>query len=764
MAMEILKKHFTYFEELSDSLFIVDLNGKILDFNKQAYESLGYTKNELKKLKISDIDIHETDCSVDEKISMFKKNVFIKFQTKHVRKDGSLIDVLVKIKPISVEEKSYFLCIIQDISEIIAKTERLEILVEKLEKTQTELIEKCSFTESLINTAQTIILVLDCNGKIVRFNPYMEKISGYKLAEVNGKDWFATFLPGKDRARIRENFKSIIAGTSIVNNINPILTKERQIRNIIWNSKALINSENNIIGTLSIGIDFTERSKLEEELQYFKKAVENSTDGIAMATPEGKHFYQNNAFGRLFGKSVEEIEGKSGPPGTVYVDESIGREVFKTTMLGNSWIGDVEMFDKNKNVLNIFLRGYSIKDTNNKVIGIVGVHTDVTAYKKYEEQLKTTNIKLEKSNNIKSKFLSHMNHEIRTPLNGILGIVDILQDTKLSDEQRELLDVVKESSNNLLNIAVQTLDYSRLESGSIQLNNELFDINSLLDEINFLFKVEADNKSLEFYLLRKQFFPYILIGDVLKLKQIIINLCNNAIKFTHKGKITLAVSVVEETTSDVNIKFSVTDTGIGILEENKEKLFKKFSQINPSSRKYAGVGLGLSISKELVELMEGIIGVDSTTSNGSEFWFTIPFKKDKDISSNNQQLQIKKDTKILIAEDNIINTLIEEKLLKNLGFKNIDTVVNGKEAVKVYKKNDYDIILMDCLMPEMTGIKAAKKIRKIEKNKSHIPIIAVTANGKEWDKDKCIKAGMDDYIEKPISKELLVKILSKYLV
>ncbi len=642
----MLNKYFKYFEELSDSLVIVEPEtSKIVDFNKQAYKYLGYTKEEFIKLKISDIDYYDSDQDINNKKVTFEKNTFTEFQTKHIRKNGALCDVIVKVKRIEIEEKAFFLVIIHDISELNKKTKQLERAIDGYRKQHRKLIEQFDFTESLINTAETIILVLDSKGNIVRFNPYMEKLSGYKLDEVKGKNWFSTFLPKRKQKKVQEAFNHVIMDIDVNGTVNPIITKSGTKKDIIWYNTVLKARDNTIKGILSIGIDHTERKKLEEKLRR-------------------------------------------------------------------------------------------------------------------------TNKKLEKSNSIKSKFLSNMNHEIRTPLNGILGIVDILAETKLSDEQHKLLDFIKDSSTHLLNIAIETLDYSKIESGSISINNNSFDINTILDEINFLFKLEAAKKNLDFFLKQKCLIDIPLHGDSFKLKQILVNLCSNAVKFTHEGFVKLSFIIGAETDTNITAIFTVKDTGIGIKEKNIKKLFKQFTQIAPpNTGKYPGIGMGLAISKELAELMGGFIEVESKVGEGSTFRLIIPLEKVIESKEKGSTALIKKhiNKKILIAEDNPINSFIEEKMLNKMGYEDVDIVKDGKEALAFFKQNKYDIIFMDCLMPEMTGTKSAKEIRNFEKDNEYTPIIAITANGKEWTKTKCLESGMDDYLEKPISQSALMKILCKYL-
>ena len=462
----------------------------------------------------------------------------------------------------------------------------------------------------------------------------------------------------------------------------------------------------------------------------------------------------------------------------------------------------------------IYTRGEYSEDIKGSYI--ICVLQDITKQKITEIELIESKLLAEKSSYMKTSFVANVSHEIRTPINGIVGMTTLLKNTNLDEDQREYLDTIINSSDTLMSIINNILDLSRIEAGKILINNIDIDLNIFLNQIMEVFGRIIKDKGILFKIHKNGEVPDDIISDSVKMQQIISNLLNNSIKFTEYGSIILIVSIVsesemEESNNDFFLKFEIRDTGIGISSENQNKLFKPFEQVdNSTTRRYGGTGLGLSICKNLVDVMNGKIGLISNEGIGTNVWFTIPLvrgnkikedmqvkrdiqvKRDMQVKSDMQvkrdmeskdkinriNIKIKencqnghecgskkKDPLIIIVEDNIVNQIVLRKMIEHIGYKNIVIYDNGLSVYQeLSKEGDLgikpDIIFMDIQMSKMDGYKCTERLRAAGIN---IPIIAVTANCISGEKEKCEKIGMNDFLSKPIQIEELKSIISKFI-
>jgi len=417
-----------------------------------------------------------------------------------------------------------------------------------------------------------------------------------------------------------------------------------------------------------------------------------------------------------------------------------------------------------------------------EIVGAVFTFQDITERRDIEAALSEVRELALESARTKAAFLANMSHEIRTPLSGVVGTANLLLDTDLTAEQRKYLQMFRKSVDSLMETVNDILDFSKIEAGKLALETIDFNLRELVEETASLFKIPANRKNLGLNLTVENDVSENFRGDANRLRQVLNNLLSNAVKFTETGEIRLKISNSEEIESQTALLFEVFDTGIGIDEEQKARLFQPFTQADISTmRRFGGTGLGLAICREIVEMMGGEIGVESEIGKSSRFWFTVrlvPSSKFRVPSSKNQIYDDKefseKDRekklgtrnlelgtlKILIVEDDEVNREITSKLLEQIGY-NSEFAENGAEAVKKTSEKDFDLILMDCQMPEMDGFAAAEMIRRSEKS-PRPKIIALTAFSAEAEREKCFQAGMDDYLCKPVTKKDLVDIVQKH--
>jgi len=413
------------------------------------------------------------------------------------------------------------------------------------------------------------------------------------------------------------------------------------------------------------------------------------------------------------------------------------------------------------------------KSSNDELGALVtGINTMLDGIERRDAQLVVAKQAAEEANRAKSRFLAQMSHEIRTPMNGVLGIAGLLLKTELDTRQHQFVRTIIHSGESLLNLINDILDFSKIEAGKLELERLHFNVRQLIDETLDLFSNRAEERNVRLAGFVHAAVPAVLVGDPGRLRQILMNLLGNALKFTEDGEVKLNLFLVEQNReSGCLLRFEVQDSGIGIPRKKQGEIFNAFAQVDGSTtRKFGGTGLGLAICRQLVQLMKGEIGVESEEGEGTTFWFTVNFeigsadRLDEVIKAEKDEETGLFDASVLVAEDNLTNQIVARGILEQFGCR-VTMVENGREAVKMVAENHFELVFMDCQMPIMDGYEATRRIRAEERKTGRPPvvIVALTAHAMKGDREHCLSVGMDDYLSKPFSEEQLGELLRRWL-
>jgi PAS domain S-box-containing protein len=533
-----------------------------------------------------------------------------------------------------------------------------------------------------------------------------------------------------------------------------------------------------IIANKELVFQNSEKVKRAEELQianYARSIIEASLDPLFTINLDGKITDLNKASVNIIGKSRKKLIGTDFF--NYFTEPQKARDVYKK-VFAKGFVVDYPLTIKNKVLTDVLFNCSVFKDYKGIVLGAVVVARDITEQKRIEKELTEAKVfaeqatktaeeakrKAESATRIaeiavkaKQQFLSNMSHEIRTPMNAIIGFTKVVLKTDLSAKQKEYLHAIKLSGDALIVLINDILDLAKVDAGKMTFEQTPFKMALSISAMLHLFETKIQEKNLQLIKEYDSNIPEVLVGDPVRLHQIILNLVSNAVKFTTKGRITVTVRLLSEDNEKVTIEFAVSDTGIGIADDKIKKIFENFQQASSgTSRLFGGTGLGLAIAKQLVEAQRGTIAVKSVIDEGSTFSFTLSFLKTNEpaeIDTCDENLDIEfKNIRVLVVEDIALNQLLMKTLLDDFGFER-DIAANGKIAIEKLKADAYDVILMDLQMPEMNGFEATEYIRK--ELKSNIPIIALTADVTTVDLAKCKAVGMNDYIAKPVDERLL---------
>ncbi|QFR48845.1 PAS domain S-box protein [Sulfurimonas lithotrophica] len=622
--------------------------------------------------------------------------------------------------------------------------------------------------DALHNISQGVIVTNE-NQRIIYVNNAFEELTGYTKKEIYGKK--PNILQGIDSDI--DTMKFIKHKLMLNESCECEIINYKKDGSKFWNQLSItpIFENTEVIRYIAILNDITNKKLADEDILFEKNfltnILENTNAVIAVIDRDGVMIRLNKYGQNFVGYTQQEVASKAYF-WSRFLNENIKNKVFGiieqarngviVESFQNSWISkynEERVFEWSNALVN---------NEYGQMKYIITVGIDITKQKEVEYELiqnekilKQAKEEAERANRIKSQFLANMSHEIRTPLNGIVGFINLLKKAEKDEKKLSYINMVRRSSNSLIDIINDILDISKIEDGKLSIEHTVFNLYQELDDILTLYANNAKDKNIKLKLVKNDDTPNFIKSDSLRFRQVLANLISNAIKFSKKNSsITVSVKYKEE-----YLYVSVSDLGIGIPKDAQKRIFEPFEQENNSTtRTFGGTGLGLAISKELVELMGGEISLESTVDKGSTFSFYISAPKADDISKEKKQ---KKEYKfkghILVAEDNKTNQLLIDILLKDMNL-TCKIVEDGKEAVEEFNKDTYDLILMDITMPNMDGIEATKIIREY----SDIPIIALTANSMKDDIEYYFEMGMNSFVPKPIKVELLGEELSKYLI
>ena len=620
----------------------------------------------------------------------------------------------------------------------------------------------------LVESSSDIIYRVNSDGFYIYVNPTATKIIGYEENEILGAPF--TFLLDEMYKTKLTNFYNFQLTQQIeTTNIEfPIITKKGKQ---IWleQSVTLVQIENGDFEYIALARDITERKTAEKSLmrseEKYRSILENLELGLVETDSKNRIVRAYPKFCELVQYSEEEILGKNGID--LLLDEeakSIMAEQSKRRKQGEASVYELQITKKGGEKVWVMISGAPFYDINDNFLGTIGVHLDITERKKMETELQAAKEIAENSLKSKEMFLANMSHEIRTPLNAIIGMSELLLQSELNNVQNNYLQAISTSSENLLTLINDILNFSKIDAGKIELEKLPVSMPKIIQNCIDILALKADEKNILLTSEIKSNTTHGYLTDPLRLSEIFTNLLSNAIKFTPKGTVSLTCIIEELDEKFDRLKFRVSDTGIGIAKEKIELIFEEFTQANESTtRIFGGTGLGLSISKKLVNLLGGRLMVSSELDKGSTFFFEITLEKTK----IPELLQVEADDtthlenfKILVVDDNDINLILAQSILEKWKM-NVKTAVNGADAVDLVSNEQFDLILMDIQMPVLDGIGATWMIRN--KLKNNVPVIALTANIQQKDFENYIENGMNDILSKPFKQKELYQILSKYL-
>ena len=623
--------------------------------------------------------------------------------------------------------------------------------------------------KSIFDYSLALICIHDLNGIIMDANNTAVSVLGFPIHNLIGSS-ISDLLPPDKKYEFDRVYLKDIKETGKSEGIMVALAKNNRKVYLLYQNYLVTNNVDEPY-VIAFSQDITARINAEKELkkseEKYRNIIANMNLGLLEVNPDEHIIYANPSFCEMSGYEVDELIGNNAA--ALFMQDTKHEKNIEVNRKRKENISDayeIQVRNKRGEVKWWLISGAPVFDINGDFKGSIGIHLDITPQKLLEIELRKAKSDAEHSTKAKEIFLANMSHEIRTPMNAVLGIGRLLAKTTLAQQQRFYLETIQNAANNLLVIINDLLDFSKIEAGKITLEYIGFKLENVLSNAIYVLKHKAEEKGLSLNFDFESGINSILIGDPYRLNQIFINLLSNAIKFTEQGNILLQCTLLKDNTNFQQIKFAVTDTGIGMSREFLTHLFEKFRQEDESiTRKFGGTGLGMTISKQMIELMGGEIAVNSRKNIGTQISFIITFPKGtaQDLPAAKEtsvDTMILKGKKILLVEDNDMNRLLASTVLSQYGADVVEAE-DGSIAIDRFNQSKFDLILMDLQMPVKDGLETTKFIR--ENLDPNIPIIALTANAFKKEEERCLKAGMNDFITKPFDEEILVNTAAIWL-
>jgi PAS domain S-box-containing protein len=770
----------TVINSIPDSISIIEIDsGRIIDANQTFLADVGLPRNQV----IGQL-CHELTHSLSEMCApphhqcpMLKtKETGGTCTVEHIHKGADGQDVIVEVSTFPIKDENGRFSQVVHVAHDITERKQAEDAIKNSEQRLAQIFD----------FLPDPTFVVDNGGAVITWNQAMEKLTGVKAEDMVGKSNFEYALPfyGERRPILIDLVKSWDAdyekkylsvtkdGENLVSeSYHPNLGgKELYLH---ATAGLIYDATGEVTGAIESLRDVTEKKKADDIIRESEERLSNilktTNEGFWLIDTEDITLDVNDAMCEILHRQREEVVGHSI---NEFLDDKnikVVREQEKIRDEGQKGLYEISISRPDGTIVPCLVNAAPLLDADGNKIGSFGMFTDITERKHMEDELIDAKHIADEANKAKSDFLANMSHEIRTPMNAVIGMTHLALKTDLTTKQKDYLNKIQSSANSLLGIINDILDFSKIEAGKLDMESVDFNMDDVLDNLGNLVSVKAQEKEdLEVLFSTAQDVPRFLVGDPLRLGQILINLANNAVKFTDSGEIVVSTQLVKKDKDRVTLQFSVSDTGIGLTEEQINNLFQSFSQADSSTtRKYGGTGLGLAISKKLANMMDGEIWVESEPGQGSTFSFSAVFGLGReDVKKRFAPAPNLRGLKVLVVDDNPTSRDILRDMLESLSFE-VHLAASGQEGIAEIEKADQDkpfgMVIMDWKMPGIDGIEASKRIKENPKLK-HVPhIVMVTAYGREEVMKKAEKIGLDGFLLKPVSPSVLFDTLIQAL-